>query len=355
MVEWTTVNFMRPDALWRFPDGPVALDPFRGEDDFYEGVRVEGIPVSALVMVSEKTPSRGVLLQLADTRSFVSRGKLKPGSKVAGEMVRVDHDVVWIRRKTSLRLNTTLIFMANQLYGSAANGLAHIQQVAHDHCDAQEKAWRDIVMVLQHRGPMLSSQLNVAVPSNTSVSTVVRDTIERAYCEANGMGAEHTERVGTGRYQREGALPPEDVAPLAFAGAFVSLFMNPAGQLDGRLVRPLGGYRSGALFSQWKKPAILEDVREECLIAGADKDADLVERYLDKRFPDWRSPTTLVALSQDDAWIVLNVPEHATFQEAQLSYRRLMKIFHEDKGIVDHRYFAQKLNDAMEWFKRNRK
>lgn len=355
MVEWTTVNFMRPDVLWRFPNGPVALDPFKGDDDYCDGVRVSGLPLSALVMVGEKTPNLGVHLQLADTRQFVSRGKLKTSATVAGEVVQYDEDLVWIRRKTSLRMNTTLIFMANQLYGSAANGLAHIQKLAHDHCEAQQKAWRDIAMVLLHRGPMLSSQLNVAVPTNISVSTVVRDTIERAYCEANGMGAEHTERVGTGRYQREGALPREEVEAMAFAGEFVSLFMNPAGELDGRLLRPVGGYRSGALFSRWRKPAILEDVREECLNAGADKDADLVERYLDKRFPNWRSPPTQAVPSKDDAWVVLNVPENASFQEAQLSYRRLMKIFHEDKGIVEHSYFAQKLNDAMEDFKRNRK
>lgn len=352
MVEMTTVNFMRPDLLWRFPKGPPSLDPLKDHEDYCRGMRVEGVPVSALVVMGEKVPNRGVHLQLAANRQFFSQGKLKPGVAVAGEFDLRHDDCVWIRRKTSLRLNTTLLFMANQLYGSAANGLAHIQKIARDCCYEQLYTWLDIVDALKD-GPLLSSQLNVPLPPNTSVAVVVRDTIERAYCEANGMGAEHTQRVGTGRYQREGPVPREEVEPLAFTGENVSLFVNQSGEMDGRLLRPIGSYRGGILFSHLKKPALLEDILEECLVSGSKEDANLVERYLDKRFPTWRLPPAPIGAAEDDAWVVLNVPENATFEEAQLSYRRLMKIFHQDKGLVEHRYFAQKLNEAMQFFKRN--
>jgi hypothetical protein len=84
--------------------------------------------------------------------------------------------------------------------------------------------------------------------------------------------------------------------------------------------------------------------------------ARLVEAYLDRRYPGWRSPAQnhlgdpdqrnagLATMSKDEAYEVLGLPKGASEMEVVRSHRSLMKKLHPDHGGSTH--LAARVNQA---------
>ena len=104
----------------------------------------------------------------------------------------------------------------------------------------------------------------------------------------------------------------------------------------------------------------LNELRGECLQAD-DQSAAVLEAYLDRNHPDWRSgpgfqdttgrwPGRMTRrsrggiMSVDEALEVLGLNRGAGADEIIKAHRRLMKQYHPDQGGSD--YLASKINEA---------
>jgi len=91
---------------------------------------------------------------------------------------------------------------------------------------------------------------------------------------------------------------------------------------------------------------------------GSDPDsAQLLEAFLDRNHPDWREttnagpagppPASSGAMTRDEAYRILGLPDGAGAPEIKTAYRRLMAQMHPDKGGSD--YLAAKVNQAKDF------
>lgn len=127
---------------------------------------------------------------------------------------------------------------------------------------------------------------------------------------------------------------------------------HETGLMEGEVLR--GGFRGRKLgdLARVDLLALLDECRRE------DREsARLVETYLDKSYPDWRSddagpsaesgqvpPPPGGAMSRDEAYSILGLKPGASDDEVRQAHRRLMQRVHPDRGGSD--YLAAKLNQA---------
>jgi hypothetical protein len=179
-----------------------------------------------------------------------------------------------------------------------------------------------------------------------------------------------------------GALP---IVPRSFFWALRLLNIDPkppqprAGSHlieEGEIVRlSLFQYNRSIAAATFKKPyqSIPADtdlsttpLLDLAAIAGAlrivdqlPRDADLLERYLDHRAPDWRQQAETAAAAEDEqasaeqqssgmtraeALEILDLKEGATDADIDAAYKRLMMQVHPDRG--GSTFFAKQLNEA---------
>jgi hypothetical protein len=129
---------------------------------------------------------------------------------------------------------------------------------------------------------------------------------------------------------------------------------HDTGGIDGEvLAPPWNGRRLSDLDEQE-----LQKLLEECR-AVPDQSATLLEAYLDRAYPDWRTsqgadagagtgaggpPPSSGTMTPDEARAVLGVGPDASDADVRAAHRRLMKISHPDHGGTD--YLATKINQA---------
>jgi DnaJ domain len=98
----------------------------------------------------------------------------------------------------------------------------------------------------------------------------------------------------------------------------------------------------------------LVELMQECQSAS-DQSASLLEAYLDRTHPDWRTragsrqsssgpPPPGAMMSRDEAYAVLGLKPNCGEKEIREAHRRLMKQYHPDRGGSD--YLAAKINQA---------
>jgi DnaJ-domain-containing protein 1 len=100
----------------------------------------------------------------------------------------------------------------------------------------------------------------------------------------------------------------------------------------------------------------LVELMQECQSAS-DQSASLLEAYLDRAHPDWRTrpggsrqssgtspPPPGSAMSREEAYAVLGLKPNCGEKEIRAAHRQLMKQYHPDRGGSD--YLAAKINQA---------
>jgi len=153
------------------------------------------------------------------------------------------------------------------------------------------------------------------------------------------------------RYQRQGgaqgrgAPTGDDYATTETAHLRMSLH-QASGHIDGEV---LDGAYQGRLLSELSQVEIVG-------LHGAFSDQDskrLVETYLDRTWPDWRTtsssgagagPTSESAMDRRHALEVLGLDDTANEQDIIDAHRRLMQKLHPDRGGSN--YLAATLNEA---------
>lgn len=121
---------------------------------------------------------------------------------------------------------------------------------------------------------------------------------------------------------------------------------HASGTMDGTVLR--GRYRGRRLGEL--SLAELRGLVAEC--AGDADSATLIEAYLDRLHPGWRTaagheeaaPSASAAMSRDEAWRILGLEPGANEAEIRDAHRRLMKKLHPDQGGSS--YLAAKINQA---------
>ena len=126
---------------------------------------------------------------------------------------------------------------------------------------------------------------------------------------------------------------------------------HDTGELDGVILK-------GAFEARRMSELSLEELKALLLECSGDdpSSAQLVESYLDRLDPEWRSGDTTSgdehrhphaskgAMSKEEAFEVLGIPSGSSKEDIIAAHRRLMKKVHPDQGGSD--YFASKLNEA---------
>ncbi len=152
-----------------------------------------------------------------------------------------------------------------------------------------------------------------------------------------------------GGTQPAGAHGGPQVSTVASADLRMTL-RHDSGEMDGEvLTGPLQGQRLSAL----DLPA-LELFRAG--LAAADS-LQLLDAYLDRRFPDWRetsdhasergaAPSQAPRMDKTQALAVLGLADGASDAQVREAHRRLMQRLHPDRGGTD--YLAATLNQAKE-------
>lgn len=122
---------------------------------------------------------------------------------------------------------------------------------------------------------------------------------------------------------------------------------HATGAMDG-LVRE--GAFKGRCLSELDAASLLS-LLAECRLADADG-AQLLEAYLDRTHPDWRTASAGTSgpapsagpMDRAEAARLLGVPETADAETVKAAHRRLMMKVHPDHGGSD--YLAAKINEA---------
>ena len=123
------------------------------------------------------------------------------------------------------------------------------------------------------------------------------------------------------------------------------------GMASGRVLR---GAFAGARIEELDLAGLLALLRE-CVAAGDERGAQLIEKYLDGVTPDWRdelyrprasasSPGSTADMTVEEAYDVLGLQPDADTAAVREAWRRLIKPFHTDQGGTD--YLASKINRA---------
>ena len=123
------------------------------------------------------------------------------------------------------------------------------------------------------------------------------------------------------------------------------------GIVSGRVLR---GAFAGARIEELDLAGLLALLRE-CVAAGDERGAQLIEKYLDGVTPDWRdelyrprasasSPGSTADMTVEEAYDVLGLQPDADKAAIREAWRRLIKPFHTDQGGTD--YLASKINRA---------
>ena len=125
---------------------------------------------------------------------------------------------------------------------------------------------------------------------------------------------------------------------------------HDTGAMDGEI---LAGRFKGRRLRSLALDELVE-LMQECQSAS-DQSASLLEAYLDRTHPDWRtragsqrssraSPPPGAAMSKEEAFAVLGLKPNCGEKEIRDAHRRLMKQYHPDHGGSD--YLAAKINQA---------
>lgn len=116
----------------------------------------------------------------------------------------------------------------------------------------------------------------------------------------------------------------------------------------------LAGRHAGAALDALALEALVA-LRADCLAADPDG-AQLLEAYVDRRFPSWREGAERDAhprrrtdpqggaMSEEEAYQVLGLQRGAGLEEVRRAHRTLMKKLHPDQGGSD--YLAARVNAA---------
>lgn len=124
---------------------------------------------------------------------------------------------------------------------------------------------------------------------------------------------------------------------------------HDTGAMDGEI---LAGRFKGKRLKALSLDELVE-LMQECQSAS-DQSASLLEAYLDRTHPDWRSragsrqrsgsPPPGAMMSREEAYAVLGLKPNCAEKEIRAAHRRLMKQYHPDRGGSD--YLAAKINQA---------
>ncbi len=156
----------------------------------------------------------------------------------------------------------------------------------------------------------------------------------------------------------EGTAGPQAEARSRVRTRLVEMELERAtGRLEGRVLegRFAGRRLSGMSFAE------LLEFYEECRREDPDA-ARLVEAYLDRRDPDWRtrrqeerrqSETPGTTMDEATAYAILGLAPGAGEEEIKAAYRRLMAKLHPDHGGSS--FLASQLNRAREVLLRRRR
>jgi hypothetical protein len=128
---------------------------------------------------------------------------------------------------------------------------------------------------------------------------------------------------------------------------------HDTGDMDGTV---LAGVLAGRRLTSLDQGE-LQQLLTECRASDPDG-IRLLEAYLDRRFPDWRSKardsqeahaesrTPSGALTEEEAYQILGLQPGASIEEIRQAHRSLMKKLHPDQG--GSTYLAARVNQAKE-------
>jgi len=150
---------------------------------------------------------------------------------------------------------------------------------------------------------------------------------------------------GGGGWQTPGGTPGAGQSSDVRTRFVVMHLDHGSGHVSGEV---LDGRFTGRALESLSDDEVLELYRE----AQADPDsARVIEGYLDRRAPNWRSQRSEEpshsdpgTLSHDEAYRVLGLKPGASKADIKAAHRRLMSNLHPDKGGSD--YLAQQINRA---------
>ena len=122
---------------------------------------------------------------------------------------------------------------------------------------------------------------------------------------------------------------------------------HDTGRMDGEILA--GAFKGRALSSLSESE--LAVLRQFCS-AAADQSLDLLDAWIDRAKPGWRTgnagrqgqPKPATAMSREEALSVLGLKPDAKPEDIRNAHRNLMKQFHPDRGGSD--YLAAKINQA---------
>ncbi len=143
-----------------------------------------------------------------------------------------------------------------------------------------------------------------------------------------------------GRFFRAPA-PPED----SVTTAWLAMRLDHAnGEMSGRV---LAGTQAGRELAELDLPALLA-LLAECQAQDPDS-VPLLEAWLDRAWPDWRSVPPPAApqagpMDRAEALAVLGLAAGASVADIRAAHRRLMQAAHPDHGGSD--WMAARLNQA---------
>jgi hypothetical protein len=158
-------------------------------------------------------------------------------------------------------------------------------------------------------------------------------------------------------FARQSALPPR-----IEEGQIIRLSVRHDGVIEAAAFRD--AYRTiaaGTELSDLDIPVLALIANALRTLNGLPRDADLLERYLDQRAPDWRQQAEAAAAAEDEqseaqqpssgmtrdqALEVLGLKDGATRDDIEAAYKRLIVRNHPDTGGTE--FLAKQLNEARE-------
>ena len=155
---------------------------------------------------------------------------------------------------------------------------------------------------------------------------------------------------------------PNSLRPTAPGGAtsgqrstvetpYIRMHLGHETLVSGRVLR---GAFAGARIEELDLAGLLALLRE-CVAAGDERGAQLIEKYLDGVSPGWRDelhrrrasaapPASTADMTVEEAYDVLGLQPGADVAAVREAHRRLIKHLHTDQGGTD--YLASKINRA---------
>jgi len=370
----TTLKFTRPDLLYTgtlfAPDGtPFTLPRNEGRKkvgptilDMIERVMVEQplqlpAPSKAArqsashqvavksVAVPPKKPQPVLTWRIRPSDSFFDfdaeapagqRYTLKSSLVSGGELVTTGAHADFLRvdKLTTISLNEVAFKLAIGIMGSIEQAHEWITGLARD-------AWADDLT----RSAALYDAIRAAggsVPETpelrslrpiSSVSGDIEHVILRQACTWLGVDPD----MDCSR--KRGRPRTSTDAGTTEAGKFIAVTISRAGELSARMVKEYRGIPSDIELVAVPLLMLVEMLGALRGDHGTERDADLLEAYLDATAPDWRNAAgagpqvaeaSFTATAEADAYEILGVAPGTPFEEVTKAYRATMQRIHPD-------------------------